>query len=663
MKITKRKLILAALALFTLPWLAVHGAPEARAATSSGIPISAAILIDRENTLTDRRSDLYLSMEKILGVNKIPFDSLDISEIAYGTFLNDASVSRYSVLLLMTPGFRINETSSRLITSAVSKGMGVVSLLPDAVNTELMPVFGIENMEGDTWLTSQNLRILQDKFTIAYNGQTIDGEFMYQEHRLLPDTGLIATCDDPDQAAIWTYQYGAGKAVFHNNNATWTKKYQGLIRQSILYAMPVGVACPVNAGCIMVDDCPVSFYTDQSVVDEYDNYYLNFRNWLQAYHLTATFFPALSYSGEIDDFWVHPESLECARDIVTSGDELGLHCGNKHTPLSIDSWDSKAALDAEVKEMMKATSQLRARLYENYGTALAPIVSYMAPGNEIDDDGYQALDQETMVRYVGTLYFGNDDTLQKDFGREGSTNIFNLPPVDGEGFYAFGQSRDSNTTSRWNNLRSVIESGDSYLIFTNAYEADLKDGNPSPDAPISKLFDGYQAWGDYVSQHYPFYHWWTAGELGRYLENRQGTLEAAWFPENNTLRIKPPQPDDVIHIKTDKYLAGISINETDITLKFDDERDHPVSSAQYDLLTLDGNYFLSLRDSRQSGAMAPETPFTFKPVTMPVRPGNVMTGGKLSLPTEAKSLVALLSITAAGMFFLAGTLIVHRLNR
>jgi hypothetical protein len=605
-------LISSVIVLLTAP-----GIYSVRASSTYGIPIRAAVLVDEGYSSMSSYSDSFQNIRGILNVNKIPFDTWDISQIGNRTLLDSSSSPRYSVLLILIPGWRISSENSKLIIDATEKGMGAVGLLPDSANADLMPIFGIDEL-GTEWVTSPSIQITKDKFTFSYEGETIYEDskkgFGHLGHHLLRDVEVVAKFAGSGEPAVWTHKYSAGKTVFHNHFGMLNYKYQGILLQSILYAMPIGVACPINAGVIEVDDCPRSFYSPKQQAEDCA-FYPNFKKWLQTYNFTASFFVAFSYSGNIDDFWMHPESLECASDIIKSGYELGLHCGTKHVPLKVAYWGSKAAIDSEVDTMMNALDLLRQRLSEEYGTQLGEVVSYVAPALEMGDYGYEALDMRTNIRYVGTSYFSWEQVTNRDFGWERDLDIYNLPRIQGS-FYGLSQPQDEGYSLSWNILRSVIESGNSFLIFTHPDELELLDKRRFPDATMAKVFEAFRIWGDYVSEHYPFYRWWTSSELGQYLEKREGTVNAEWLPQSSTLKLKLSQPDDTVHIKTNGYLKSISgVNDT-IILTFSD-LPCDFDSGKYDVVNIAHDYFIYAKDSKSSRPVVPKTPFVFESPTIP----------------------------------------------
>lgn len=632
-----------------------YGTSPAEADSANGVPVKPLILIDEDNPYADSSSELFERVQRVLNVNKIPYDILDISQIDEDTFLGSSSNLRYSVLLIPGSGWKIDSVKNQLILEATNEGMGVVGLAPDSANTDLMPLFGIDEL-GTTWLSSQGIQIIKDKFTFSYEGQRIDKPFQHIDHHLLDGAEVIAVFSDSGDPAIWTYSYGSGKVVFHNQDSVENHLYSGILLQSILYAMPLGVACPINAGVIDVDDCPRSLYSTEQLQEYYYDYYYNFKEWLQAYNFTASFFIAFSYSGDINDFWANPQGLEWAHDIVQSGYELGLHCGNEHTPLEIAYWGSQAAIDAEVDEMMAAWELLRDRLYDRYGTQLGEAVSYVAPDNEIGDYGYEVLDARTDIKYVGTTGLFDEYRTVREFGWEGDLDIYNLPRTKG-GFYGLAQPQYQGYSLGWMALRSVIESGDSYLIFTHPDELDLLDTSVFANPTMPELFEALTVWADYICRHYPFYRWWTSSELGRYLENREGVLDAEWLPEANTLELRLSQPDDVIHIKTQGYLGSISQAGDTVSLTFTSSASD-INSEQYDIIHLGNDYFIYPKGSKASMPVKPEVPFSFKHISITTTESNNTEDNNAALP-----LSTVLCIAIASVMLIGGGVILRRIRR
>jgi hypothetical protein len=658
-----RFLLSAALAVIFTAGAAFPTRADAITPSPPGIPLKALLLVDAGFAVTSTRSGMYDATRKMLNVNKISFDVLDVSQVDKYTFEDADAGLRYSVLLIMAPGWRMDNETNSLILQAARDGMGVVGMLPDAASTDLMPLFGIEEL-GTDWKTARGITFVQDKFTFSYKDATIDGDFSYLPCRLNREAAVVGKFDGTNDPAVWCYQYGAARTVFHDSPSALTSGYRGILLESILYAMPLGVACPVNAGVIEVDDCPLPLYTDQLAEEAYYNYYANFKKWLATYNFKASFFLVFSYNGNMQDFYLYPESLECANDIIRSGNEIGLHVGTNHTPLKVSEWGSREALDSEVKAMAAAMDELRVKLKARYGTELGEVVSYIPPANEIDDYGFEALARETKIKYVGTVHFGNEEVSARDFGREGNLEIFNLPRSGGGGFHIFNEPQDRDYSNVWNTLRSVIESGDSYLIFTHPYAWEYQDEKRFGNGSMTKLFDSYRTWADYVSRHYPFYRWWTSAELGDYLANRKGALSGRWDAGSNRLTLELSQPDDVIHIKAQRYLKTVEAAGNTVVLTFTNMPE-PVYSDRFEITTIGQDYFLCPKSLPVTHAAVPSSPFVFNHVTW-VKPPEPAPAPVVTVEFERSNrspVMALVGFAAAGVVFLVGLVVLRRSRR
>jgi peptidoglycan/xylan/chitin deacetylase (PgdA/CDA1 family) len=600
------------------------------------IPVKVGILIDEKYQVTNTNSELYQNIKRLLTINKIPFDILNVSDVNADTFLNRSSKNiNYAVLLIMSPGWRISDATSRGIVNAAERGMGLVGALPDIVNERLMPLFGIEQL-GKEWQSAERLFIDRDAFTFSHKGQCFEeGGFLYLDHKLLPDVNVIARFNSKSPG-VWTYRHGSGKSVLHNHTNTSIFTYSGILLQSILYAMPIGVASPINVGVIEVDDFPMAFSSPEQVQEYYYDFYTNLDRWLKNYNFRASFFIAFSYSGNISGFSLYSESLDAVHSILASGNELGLHCGSKHVPLALEYWGSESAIDNEIDVVLAAIEKLKLELNDKYGYEMDEIVSYIAPANCIGDYGYTALDQKTDIQYVGTGHVSSASTYEgksfgrnyilptlREFGWEDDRDVYNLPRVQG-GFYYFDEDNKDidkyEYEDSWHVLRSSIESGDAYLIFTHPDAPELiKRGDKN--STLDDIFKAYIAWGDYVSQTYPHYRWWTTGMLGDYLANRQGTTEGEWFPDSNTLKIRLSQPDDAIHVKTEKYLSAISGEGENLTLQFEDTVTD-FYTEEYDILKMHQDYFIYPKESKNYRPEISGSNVTFARVALqePIKP-------------------------------------------
>lgn len=672
---------LIALILLLLPVVIFNPTPRI-AASAPIIPIRVAILVNEENIYANSNSELFNSIKSILNLNKMPFDVVETNKINKDTFINENKEPRYSALLVLGSGWLINEENSNRIIEAVKQGTGVLGILSDSSNEYLNELFGIEQ-SGVNWGKDSGISFLQDMFTFSYKGETIQADVSYLDHKLVDGIDIVAYFTRSSAPAIWTYKYNEGKSVFHNSEIVASRQYRGLLLQSILYAMPVGVANPINVGVIEVDDSPRSFDTEDQLQKWHYNYTSNFMKWLKMYNFRASFFVAFSYSGNTDDFWRYPQNLKFVNELIKSGYELGLHCGSKHIPLDTAYWTDRTNIEIEVDKMKEAEQTLREKLLETHGTKLGKIVSYVAPANVIGKDGYETLAGKTDIRYVGVShvlatraeeggnYIDSDiyPPVFRDFGWEDGLDIFNLPRIQAS-FDFFNQPQHELYNIGWENLRSFLESGDAYIAFTHPEELELFDNKLAPGFNMSELFEAYRIWGNYVSSRFPFYRWWTSSELGQYLEKRGGTLKAEWLPKDKTLILQLSQPDDAIHIKTDGYLDSITTSGEQgksIIMTFSDLPPNvPPESDKYDIVKVGRDYFIYPAGSKNSLSVTPEKQFEYVELPIPEserlvaltqQPENMMPPVSSTEVNRPKSFLYILLSFGIATIFLSGAII------
>ncbi len=691
MKLASRLMQTAILTTITCLFpLTAIAAESPSTANVPGIPIKAVILVNDSFDSTNSRSELFLNVKRALELNKIPFDTLDSPNISEKALLDSSGLPRYAVAIDLAPGWQLKDSQSSAIANASRGGMGLVGLLPDVVNDEISILFGVTDA-GKKWQNSSTISFKEDLFTFSYKSENLTGDFAYLDHRLSTDAKVVAVFKETKAPAIWTYRNGKGKSVFHNHAGALIYQYRGLLAQSILFAMPVGIACPIAAGAIEVDDCPAPYYNEDILHRDYREFYSNFKEWLQSFHFNASFFATFSYSGNTSDFWFTPESMACAADIIKDGYELGIHNGSNHFPLSPEYWGSDNAVSAEIDTMADAWKQLQQRLSEQYGVKLGECTSYSAPQNVIGDAAYKILARKMGIKYVGTSSITNEvqrsgivstvvgfKPALKEFGWEGNTGIFNIPRMKGS-FFEFDDPKNLNYTSSWEMLRSVIESGDAYTIMTHAHESTLvSEGAPTgTDMPV--VFESYWTWADYVTTHYPFYRWLTVSELGRYLSQRKGTIEARWYPEKSTLQVKLSQPEDVLQIKTDKYIKSMSGSGTSLTIEISNFP-QDIDLKGYETLTCGTDLFIYPKGAAASLPRPATKSYAFHSVPRPAPSPTVapapapqsLTGksieqpvAKQPEPTPEKGLprLALESGGAAGVLAMMGLFFVYKLSR
>lgn len=648
------------------------GASPARAADSPDtVSVKVCILTDERFATTNRHSEYIAGLGRLLARNKMLYDVIDVADLGPYTLSSSGNL-RYSAMLILSPGWSMGADMSGRILEAAEKGLGVIGLMPDSINEELMPLFGIKRL-GEKWLSAEKATVVKDIFTFAYQGQPIYASSQYLDHEPERDADIIARFSPGDAPAIWCYQYGPSKTIFYNSNSSIGEGAEGVLLQGILYVMPVGVASPVNAGVVEVDDFPRIFNSVDKASEWHYDYYQNFRDWLKTYNLKASFFLAFSYSGNIKDFWSSPESLECAADILRQGNELGLHCGSIHLPFDRDNWGSIAAISNELSTIMEEIGVLRERLRQEYNVELGDIVSFTPPANSIADEVYPALKERTTIKYVGTGYSTAPVKYPptfRDFGPEKGLDIYNLPRIRG-GFLDFNRPGTSEYLTGWRGLVNAMESGSPYIIFTHPDELDLPEYS-SPET-MKELFDSYDGWANYVSQHYSYYRWWTAAQLGSYMEKRAGFLEAEWLRQEDILKVRLSQPDDAVHVKTDRYVESAYLQSDTIFIKL---RSSPVECySNLDVVRVGRDYFFYPKGSASSLIRRPASSFVFtervrpvqEKVSPPVTPAPTTIPPATPVVTEVKpemrSLDTTPSFGGAAIVLLVGVLLLRIMSR
>ena len=221
------------------------GTGYVRAATTGSIPIKVAIMYDAANTNTNLTSDLYTNVTRVLNANKIPFDPLDISTGKHPALLDSSANLLYSAVVLMADGTAIDPTNSTNIVNAVNAGMGAIATLPTTANAALSGIFGISVL-GSTITTSAYFTVSKDVFTFAYAGTTIYQSSTFENHTIVSGANIEAGFPIPTgspEPAIWTYNYGAGKTVYHNTTATNTMCYWGIM-------LPEHPICDADRGIV-----------------------------------------------------------------------------------------------------------------------------------------------------------------------------------------------------------------------------------------------------------------------------------------------------------------------------------------------------------------------------------------------------------------------------
>jgi hypothetical protein len=630
-------------------------------AQAVSIPLRVGVILAERTPGASSQTELYRSLASLLNINRIPWDIYDIYGSGESLFLVDNKGNpKYSSLVIMMPGHLITEEISRSILEAAKMGTGIVAITPNVPNELLMPLFGIEVM-GTNWIPSDGIHIEADEFTFAYAGHEIQQPALaLMDHQVEKNATIIARDTRLGLPVIWTYKYGLSQTVFFNNNGLQSRYFQGILLQAILYSMPVGLASPVNAGVIQVNAHTRSYYSPEYLQNFYYDFGNNLAAFLDAYNLKSSMFITFSYSGNISDFWLYPESVEGVYRFLARGDEIGLNCGTIQIPLVAEYWGGETAIRDEVALMKLALDELAARLESDYGVELGEIVSYVAPMNEISIAGYQALDSVTDIKYVCTEYefvldgdvnpSGTYNTTYKNFGWEPGTGIYNLPRSQGD-FFTFSGKADSDASyNAWSTLRSLIESGQPYLIFTHPDEYLLLNQVQYPGTGMEDIFAGATAWADYVSQNYPYYRWVTTAELGEIMVSRSGPLDARWLAGDNILEITGHSPSEALQIKTPLYLS--SIREAGNRLEFSfSQTPVEIQTPGYDIVKTGQNYMIYPSGSSTYMPQTPDQDFVFAKTSPPAVETRPATQIDTSTATINGRLTSLGSAKSAEVYF------------
>jgi hypothetical protein len=632
-------------------------APIHVSAESPSIPLRVAIVLAERTPGFGSDTPIFSSLKQVLEINRLPFDVLDIFASDEGLVLQDAAGNAlYSSLVMMVPGYLINAENSRYIVEAASLGTGVVSVIPNAANAALMPLLGIDAI-GTNWIPSEGIIIDSDIFTLSYTGVVIGQTGLsLLDHKPDKEAVIVARDASTGLPAIWTYYNGTSRSVYFNDTGTHAPEFQGLVLQAILYSMPIGLASPVNAGAVQVEGSPQSYYSAAYLQDYYYGFVSNFITFLEAYNLKSTLFTAFSYSGNISDFWIYPESLRGVYAFRLRGDEIGLYCGSTHLPLAPQYWGSASMIDSELQEITGAIGKLESALRQEYGLELGQIVSYAAPRNEIGGYGYRMLDELTGIKYVGTMVGVAYDIEEpgtpalRNFGWEPGTGIYNLPRSQGD-FFTFSGKADSDASyNAWSTLRSLIESGQPYLIFTHPDEYLLLNQVQYPGTGMEDIFAGATAWADYVSQNYPYYRWVTTAELGEIMVSRSGPLDARWLAGDNILEITGHSPSEALQIKTPLYLS--SIREAGNRLEFSfSQTPVEIQTPGYDIVKTGQNYMIYPSGSSTYMPQTPDQDFVFAKTSPPAVETRPATQIDTSTATINGRLTSLGSAKSAEVYF------------
>ncbi len=614
MKKTKFSMLFLSLILIQTPIIQASCSPD----REHYVDIKAAILMDS----TFPSVSLSNRIQELLSINKISYEIIDVLSDEFSP-KDEFGNLLYSVIILTSGKAQPDLVDE--IRFCVEDGMGLLVLgssipLQNEMLGELVGVTPSAEVE-----VVSNLTLKDSEFLLAYDvGDVIPISFKTLAHEFSKDMLTVATAKTETNVArriIVENPIFGGRTIFFNIEPPFDYSLNGLLVQSILYCMPLGVCSPRAIGLIHVDDGPRPLYSVDEARWYYWTWYMDFKEFLSTFNLTATFYLIFSYGDNLYDLYVSEAAMDWVADVAVSRHELGLHGGN-HASLAFIGSDiqgrfgSRAELEGYTRAMMMSWEGLSRTISRKYGIKLEEPRSYAAPMNIIDQSGYDALAKLTPITFVSTSteweymeVFGKENVTLREFGWEPKTEraIYNIPRVQG-GFVSFTTGSIRERTWSVLDLKNRVESGDVYSIFTHPNEITLVRGKAAGvglDAKYGLVagstYEDYLSaltyFGTLVRSSYPQLRWWSTSAAGAHLIAREKLeFEAKYFPGNLTLKIRTMNaPSELlIQVKASLYPKHVMCNGGQIVAVFSESTSEPRVEGNLRLVTVGDNHFLTL---------------------------------------------------------------------
>ena len=241
---------------------------------------------------------------------------------------------------------------------------------------------------------------------------------------------ILATSFDGITPLAWVSEKGDGQVLTWNWNAFGKGEFQGLILESFLRVVPVGVAATAGLGIMFIDDWPLPMYnivkppyevTDTEFYTEI--WWPEIKEFFESYDIPFSSFIIFNYNATVSppftggEFYAAEDmaSLAMAYDILDTGRELDLH-GYNHLSMTLEETEVNLHPWPSLEAMEEALREAKAEWVSLFGEHELPF-AYVAPNNIISRDGETALTNVfTSIRVISALRMGEGDITVTEIG-------------------------------------------------------------------------------------------------------------------------------------------------------------------------------------------------------------------------------------------------------
>jgi len=373
---------------------------------------------------------------QLLTFVKLQFTVLDLSRRTSWPHLDD-----FSSIVICTEKLEIKSDKARKIQQYVERGGGLMVAFR-GWNDNLQDLFGIKPLAERPKLHETTGIAFVKELLPGISGLKLSyhtREFDHSRLELAADF-LVADCttlvtDADGRPIAWSRRIGNGRLVYWNTNVLFAPVMRGLILQTLLQTMNVGVAAVAGFAMLHVDDFPPSLSTSnpKPIADEFpklgwdgfmfDIWHRDMMALRQKHDLKFTWYVVMNYhdikteggaSMDAPDVVSGQEVLKHRIERMSSQaseDEFGFH-GYNHQPLTTDFWPDLSVLRSKLK-MARSLWQT---------TVPAPLPTSWVPANNWYQASHLSVLEDVFpeITYVCSIHTSGDKALGegREFGAE-----------------------------------------------------------------------------------------------------------------------------------------------------------------------------------------------------------------------------------------------------
>jgi len=327
----------------------------------------------------------------------------------------------------------------------------------------------------------------------------------------LKDANIIAANYGGDVPLAWYSD--SRQCITWNWDGFETGDYAGLMLESFMAVRPASAVPHPGIGVFFIDDWPLPMFNIKKkplTITDTEFYTKQFwpdiKNILSTAKIPYTSFIVFNYNATVQPPFTSGEffvadgnaSLKMARDILQSGNELGLH-GYNHMSLTTEptgvnlvKWPDQTAIELMLASVREEWSRL-------FGIQSLPY-SYAAPNNIISPVGEAEIAaQLPSVKVVATLFASMGEETTTGLGPDRNTPGLYYFPRTSFG-YVFGQGVYGNIAS------SVLGLG---MVSHFIHPDDVFDPDRSKGKSWSELKADLGRIISFIKQHYPWIRFTT----------------------------------------------------------------------------------------------------------------------------------------------------------